>query len=108
MGPASKRKKAVLLLFILVMAPAMFLILRTGKHSFTYLPYYGEKEVNAPGDTTYYQVPPFTFTDAYGVAEPVVLAALVVMLVAVFFAGSWFERRGPGPVSAEQAVAGAE
>ena len=66
MGPASKRKKAVLLLFIMVMAPAMFLILRTGKHSFTYLPYYGEKEVNAPGDTTYYEVPPFTFTDAYG------------------------------------------
>jgi len=66
MEPASKRKKVLLLLFVLAMAPAMFLILRTGKHNFDYLPYYGEKEVNAPGDTTYYQVPPFTFTDAYG------------------------------------------
>jgi len=49
-----------------------------------------------------------TFTDAFGVAEPLVLAALAATLVAVFFAGSWFERRGPGPVSAQQAVAGAE
>jgi hypothetical protein len=49
-----------------------------------------------------------TFTHAFGVAEPLVLAALVAMLVAVFFAGSWFERRGPGPVNVEQAVAGAE
>ena len=49
-----------------------------------------------------------TFTDAYGVAEPIVLAALAAALVAVFYFGSWFERRGPGPVSAEQAVAGAE
>jgi len=66
MKPASKRKKVILLLFLLAMAPVGFLILRTGKHNFDYLPYYGEKEVNAPGDTTYYQVPPFTFTDAYG------------------------------------------
>jgi hypothetical protein len=49
-----------------------------------------------------------TFTDAFGVAEPLVLAALAATLVAVYFAGSWFERRGPGPVSAEQAVGGAE
>ena len=49
-----------------------------------------------------------TFTDAYGVAEPIVLAALAAALVAVFYFGSCFERRGPGPVSAEQAVAGAE
>jgi uncharacterized protein len=49
-----------------------------------------------------------TFTDAYGVAEPVALAVLALALVAVFYFGSWFERRGSGPITAQQAVAGAE
>ena len=49
-----------------------------------------------------------TMTDAYGISEPVLLVVLVAFLVAVFYVGSWFERRGPGPVTAEQAVAGAE
>jgi hypothetical protein len=49
-----------------------------------------------------------TFTDAYGIAEPVVLAVLVVFLVAVYYLGGWFERRGSGPITAQQAVAGAE
>jgi hypothetical protein len=48
-----------------------------------------------------------TMTDAYGISEPVMLAVLAVFLVAVFYVGSWFERRGSGPVTAEQAVAGA-
>jgi len=30
-----------------------------------------------------------TFTDAYGVSEPLVLALLAVALVAVFFFGAW-------------------
>lgn len=66
MKPLSRTGKILVLGFLLLMAPVAFLVLRTGKHHFRYLPYYGEKEVNAPGDTTYYQVPPFTFTDAYG------------------------------------------
>ena len=49
-----------------------------------------------------------TFTDAYGIAEPVVLGVLVVFLVAVYYLGGWFERRGSGPITAQQAVAGAE
>lgn len=49
-----------------------------------------------------------TFTDAYGVAEPVILAILGVALVAVYYLGSWFERRGSGPVTAQQALAGGE
>jgi len=49
-----------------------------------------------------------TFTEVWGVPEPLVLAVLVASLVAVFLAGSWFERRGDGPVSAQQAVAGAQ
>jgi hypothetical protein len=49
-----------------------------------------------------------TFTEVWGVSEPLVLAVLAASLVAVFLAGSWFERRGAGPVSAQQAVAGAQ
>jgi hypothetical protein len=48
-----------------------------------------------------------TFTDAWGVPEWVMLALLGAALVVVFRAGSWFERRSRGPVTAEQAVAGA-
>ena len=46
--------------------------------------------------------------DVYGIADPIMLGIMAVSLVAVFYAGSWFERRGPGPVTAEQAVAGAD
>ncbi|MCX7157537.1 MAG: YeeE/YedE thiosulfate transporter family protein [Rhodocyclales bacterium] len=48
-----------------------------------------------------------TFTDVYGTPEPVVLAVLGLALVAVFYFGSWFERRGTGTITAEQAVEGA-
>lgn len=48
-----------------------------------------------------------TFTDVYAVPEPVVLAILGVALIAVFYFGSWFERRGSGTVTAQQAVEGA-
>ncbi|MBT9476765.1 DUF6691 family protein [Polaromonas sp.] len=48
-----------------------------------------------------------TFTEAYGIPEVAMLALLMVALVAVFYFGSWFERRSAGPVTAEQAVAGA-
>ena len=48
-----------------------------------------------------------TFTDVYAVPEPVVLAVLGLALIAVFYFGSWFERRGSGTVTAQQAVEGA-
>jgi hypothetical protein len=48
-----------------------------------------------------------TFTEAYGIPEGAMLALLMVALVAVFYFGSWFERRSAGPVTSEQAVAGA-
>ena len=48
-----------------------------------------------------------TFTEVYAVPEPVVLAILGLALIAVFYFGSWFERRGTGPVTAQQAVEGA-
>ena len=48
-----------------------------------------------------------TFTDAWGISEITMLGILGAALVAVFYAGSWFERRSTqGPVTAEQAVAG--
>jgi uncharacterized membrane protein YedE/YeeE len=48
------------------------------------------------------------FTDAYGVPEVTMLAILAASLVTIYYLGGWFERRGCGPVNAEQAVAGAE
>ncbi len=49
-----------------------------------------------------------TVTDAYGISEPVILGVMVVALFAIYALGAWFERRSHGPVSAEQAVAGAK
>ena len=48
-----------------------------------------------------------TFTDAWGIPSGVMIALLGAALVGVFYAGSWFERRSRGPVTAEQALAGA-
>jgi hypothetical protein len=48
-----------------------------------------------------------TFTDVYSVPEPVMLGILLAALIAVFYFGSWFERRRGGPVTAQQAVDGA-
>ncbi|MCB0793396.1 MAG: SCO family protein [Flavobacteriales bacterium] len=70
MKPASKRVKfavlggiagGIILLFLLF-SPLLGLV----KHTYRTLPYYGPKEVNGPGDTTYFQVPPFEFTDQDG------------------------------------------
>ncbi len=49
-----------------------------------------------------------TFTDVYAVPEPVMLAILFAALLAVFYFGSWFERRGSGTITAQQAVEGAQ
>jgi hypothetical protein len=48
-----------------------------------------------------------TMTDAFGIPELAMLGILTAALVGVFYAGSWFERRSAGPVTSEQAVAGA-
>lgn len=65
-APASKRRKAALLLLLLVILPSGLFLFRSGKHKFRTLPYYGQREVNGPGDTTYFTVPPFAFTDQDG------------------------------------------
>jgi hypothetical protein len=49
-----------------------------------------------------------TFTGAFGIPEIALLALLAAALVAVFYFGARFERRGSGPVTADQAVSGAK
>lgn len=48
-----------------------------------------------------------TLMDAYGLPQIALILLLFAALIGVFYAGSWFERRGRGPVSADEAVAGA-
>jgi len=49
-----------------------------------------------------------TFADAFGLPDLAMLGLLTAALVAVFMVGGRLERRSRGPVSAEQAVAGAD
>lgn len=65
-APASKGKKIILLLILLVLIPGALLIGKGSKSHYTSLPYIGQREVNAPGDTTYFTVPPFSFIDENG------------------------------------------
>lgn len=64
--PAGRRRKIILLMLLLVVIPGTFFIVRSGTHHFNTLPYYGPREANAPGDTTYFTVPPFAFIDQNG------------------------------------------
>lgn len=48
-----------------------------------------------------------TMTDAVGIPELAMLGILVAALAGVFYAGSAFERRSQGAVTADQAVTGA-
>ena len=47
-----------------------------------------------------------TFTDAFGFSEPIILVVLVCSLIAIFYVGSWFERKSIGPITAQQAIIG--
>jgi uncharacterized protein len=49
-----------------------------------------------------------TFADAFGLPDLAMLAGLAAALIAVFVLGGRMERAGRGPVSAAQAVAGAD
>lgn len=48
-----------------------------------------------------------TFSDAWGIPDALMIALMVAALVGVFWAGTWFERRGKGPVTADEALGGA-
>lgn len=63
---ASKRRKIVLLILLLVLVPGAIFLGRGSTNHYNTLPYLGRHEVNAPGDTTYFTVPPFRFTDEDG------------------------------------------
>lgn len=63
---ASKVKKWAILLFMLVLVPAAMFLFWGSVGNYSYLPYIGEREALAPGDTAYFTVPPFHFTDEDG------------------------------------------
>ena len=65
-GKASKVKKWVILLFMLAAVPSAIFLFWGSVGNYTYLPYIGEREAIAPGDTSYFTVPPFNFTDEDG------------------------------------------
>lgn len=86
-APAGRRKKFILLAVLIGIVPAGMLFFRSGKHSFRQLPYIGEKEVNAPGDTTYFTVPGFSFTDQNGRTVTDGSLSDKVLVVDFFFTG---------------------
>lgn len=62
----SNRKKALILILILLVPSLLYLLLSTGTNNFKPLLIYGPKEVNANGDTLYHQIPDFILTDQNG------------------------------------------
>lgn len=64
-SPAQRRNRLIVL-GLLAFVPAGLFFFKFFKNHYTTLPYYGQHEVNAPGDTTYYQVPEWSFTDQDG------------------------------------------
>lgn len=47
-----------------------------------------------------------TVTEAFSIPQPVILGGMIAALIAIFYVGSWFERRSTGPITAAQAVSG--
>ena len=65
-GPVSKRTKRIVLGILLGIVPAGLLFFKLFENHYTTLPHYGQHEVDGPGDTTYFQVPEWSFTDQDG------------------------------------------
>lgn len=83
--PASRGKKIILLIILLVCVPgAIFLGIGSRNH-YSSLPFIGEREVNGPGDTTYFTVPPFAFIDEDGQPFTDKDAAGKILVVDFFF-----------------------
>lgn len=49
-----------------------------------------------------------SITEIWGISPWISLTAMVAILIVVFELGNWFEKKTGGPVTAEQAVAGAK
>ncbi len=62
----SKRKKALILITILLVPSLLYLLLSTGTNNFKPLLIYGPKEVKASGDTLFHRIPNFQLTDQNG------------------------------------------
>lgn len=63
---ASTGKKVALLLLVLAVIPGALFLFRNSKGHYASLPYIGQREAIAPGDTAYFTVPPFHFIDENG------------------------------------------
>ncbi len=64
--PATKRNQRVVLGILLGIVPVGLLFFKLFDNHYTTLPHFGQHEVNGPGDTTYFQVPAWSFTDQDG------------------------------------------
>lgn len=64
-----KKKKLLVLLFILLFPSLLYVVLTTGKHNFIHVQYFGPKqtvEIDGKIDTIYHQIPPFKFVNQLG------------------------------------------
>ena len=62
-----KRKKILILLFLLTFPSVLYVILSTGEINFIRLPYFGERELaENQKDTIYHAIPPFEFINQDG------------------------------------------
>lgn len=59
-------KKSHSLLLVLAVIPGALFLFRNSKGHYASLPYIGQREAIAPGDTAYFTVPPFHFIDENG------------------------------------------
>lgn len=64
--PAGRGKKVIILLILLVAIPGTVFLFWGSTGHYAKLPYIGNREVIAPGDTAYFTVPPFHFIDENG------------------------------------------
>lgn len=84
-APVSKRVKRIVLGILLGIVPAGLLFFRLFENRFVTLPHYGQHEVNGPGDTTYFQVPDWSFTDQDGHTVSSVTTRGKILVVDFFF-----------------------
>jgi len=63
---SSRLRKIAIVLSIILLPIVFFLVLSKGKYHYKHLDYFGPKEVNASGDTTYFTVPDFKLINQNG------------------------------------------
>lgn len=63
---SSSLGKIIIVLSILTLPILFFFVLKKGKYNYRHLDFFGPKEVNASGDTTYFMVPDFKLVNQNG------------------------------------------